>query len=322
MKKITFWLLFVLATIIPVCSLSAQSLKQGTISNVIRLTNDGVSYENPRWAPDGSKIAFTEYGFNGLFVMNPNGSGKTKLAGDNGIGFMYQWSADSYEILVRDIRYEQQYGEPKRCQAAWSIDMTGKKTRLTEDVSRMDQVAWRYSPNGDKKVISLDAKVIAHPTTKLSKSLASSLSNKESSNISLLVNAEGLSVINARGVKTLINDKPSFCPALSPDGKRIVFNELNDIYIINIDGSGKRRLTNGFNPVWVNNSQIIFEVSTDDGHVYTSSDLYMMNVNGTGFKALTATTDKMEMCPSVSPDGSKIVFISHNDGQIYSADLK
>ena len=307
---------------VSVSSLSAQTLKQGTISNVTRLTNDATSYENPRWSPDGSKIAFTEYGFNGLFVMNPDGLGKTKLAGDNGIGFMYQWSADSHEILVRDLRYEQQYGETKRCQAAWSIDMTGKKTRLTEDVSRMDQVAWRYSPNGDKKVISLDAKVIAHPTTKLSKSLATSLSNKTGSNISLLVNAEGLSVINARGTKTLINDKPSFCPALSPDGKKIAFNELNDIYIINIDGSGKRRLATGFNPVWVNDSQIVFEVSTDDGHVYTSSDLYMMNVNGTGLKALTATTNKMEMCPSISPDGSKIVFISHSDGQIYSADFK
>lgn len=300
----------------------AQILKEGTISNVTRLTNDGVAYENPRWSPDGSKIAFTECGFNGLYVMKPNGSDKTKLAGDNGIGFMYQWSADSHEILVRDLRYEQQFGAPKRCQAAWSIDMSGKKTRLTEDVSRMDQVAWIYSPTGEKKIISLDAKVIAQPSTKLSKSLAASLSNKASSNINLLVNAEGLSVVNARGVKTLINDKPSFCPALSPDGKKIVFNEINDIYIINIDGTGKRRLTTGFNPVWINDSQIVFEVSTDDGHVYTSSDLFMMNVNGSGLKALTATTDKMEMYPSVSPDGSKIVFTSHNDGQIYSADLK
>jgi dipeptidyl aminopeptidase/acylaminoacyl peptidase len=300
----------------------AQNLKVGQLSNVTRLTQDGVKYENPRWSPDGSKIAFTEYGYNSLFVMDQNGSNKSQLSNDKGVGFMFQWSADSREVLVRDIRFENTAGQVKRCQAAWSIDMTGNKTRMTEDVTRMEPAAWRYGINGEKKVISLDAKVISQPAKYLTKSVAATINSQAGVNISLIVNKEGLSVVNARGNKTLINNKPSFCPALSPDGTKIAFNEVNDIYIINIDGTGKQLLARGFNPTWANNNQIIFEKSTDDGHTYTSSDLYMINVNGSGLKALTTTSDKMEMCPCVSPDGSKVVFTSFTDGQIYTADLK
>ena len=91
---------------------------------------------------------------------------------------------------------------------------------------------------------------------------------------------------------------------------------------MNIDGTGKRVLDRGFNPYWVGNAQVVYEQSTDDGHTYTSSDLYIIGVNGTNKKALTSTADRMEMCPAVSADGSKIVFTSYNDGQVYCATLK
>ncbi|MBR5435603.1 MAG: hypothetical protein IK120_01935, partial [Muribaculaceae bacterium] len=53
---------------------SAQSLKQGTLSNVTKLTNDvAVKYENPQWSPDGTKVAYTEFGFEKLYVVNADG---------------------------------------------------------------------------------------------------------------------------------------------------------------------------------------------------------------------------------------------------------
>jgi Tol biopolymer transport system component len=47
-----------------------------------------------------------------------------------------------------------------------------------------------------------------------------------------------------------------------------------------------------------------------------------MNADGNNVKALTATSNRIEMNPCISPDGSKIVFTSFTDGQIYVADLK
>lgn len=313
--------LLMLSALIASQTLIAQDMKVGQLSNIQRLTNDNVKYENPQWSPNGSKIAFTEYGYNKLYVMNDKGTDKVQLSDGRGVGFMYQWSADSYQILVRDLRYERVGTQTQRRQAAWAIDLQGQKTRMTEDVARMEPAAWRYSAQGDVTVMALDAKVISSNKRKI-KRAAQAVKLNDNANISVIVNKDGLSVVNAAGEKKLLNSKPSFCPSISPDGTKIAFVEGNDVYIINVDGTGKKKMTRGFNPTWVNNSQIIFENSTDDGHTYTSSDLYIMNINGTNLKALTTTSDCMEMCPSVSPDGKRLVFTSFTDGQIYSADLK
>ncbi|MBR5436226.1 MAG: hypothetical protein IK120_05110, partial [Muribaculaceae bacterium] len=69
MKKFTLFLALAVGL-----TASAQSLKQGTLSNVTKLTNDvAVKYENPQWSPDGTKVAYTEFGFEKLYVVNADG---------------------------------------------------------------------------------------------------------------------------------------------------------------------------------------------------------------------------------------------------------
>ena len=300
--------------------ISAQQLKEGRLEGVKQLTNDNARYENPQWSPDGRYIAFTNYGYDNLYVMNADGSAQHRVSDKKGIGFRFQWSIDSREILGTDISRNLVAGKQVRRQAAWAFSLDGKAERLTQDVTRMTPAAWRYTTAGVKKVMSLDAPAVErneHVATAFVKRAAS-----KANNISFICDPEGLWVVDAQGNKKLINAGPSFCPALSPDGTRVVFNHVNNVCVMNIDGTGKRVLDRGFNPCWVGNAQVVYEQSTDDGHTYTSSDLYIIGVNGTNKKALTSTADRMEMCPAVSADGSKIVFTSYNDGQVYCATLK
>ena len=300
--------------------ISAQQLKEGRLEGVKQLTNDNARYENPQWSPDGRYIAFTNYGYDNLYVMNADGSAQHRVSDKKGIGFRFQWSIDSREILGTDISRNLVAGKQVRRQAAWAFSLDGKAERLTQDVARMTPAAWRYTTAGVKKVMSLDAPVVErneHVATAFVKRAAS-----KANNTSFICDPEGLWVVDAQGNKKLINAGPSFCPALSPDGTRVVFNHVNNVCVMNIDGTGKRVLDRGFNPCWVGNAQVVYEQSTDDGHTYTSSDLYIIGVNGTNKKALTSTADRMEMCPAVSADGSKIVFTSYNDGQVYCATLK
>ena len=300
--------------------ISAQQLKEGRLEGVKQLTNDNARYENPQWSPDGRYIAFTNYGYDNLYVMNADGSAQHRVSDKKGIGFRFQWSIDSREILGTDISRNLVAGKQVRRQAAWAFSLDGKAERLTQDVARMTPAAWRYTTAGVKKVMSLDAPAVErneHVATAFVKRAAS-----KANNTSFICDPEGLWVVDAQGNKKLINAGPSFCPALSPDGTRVVFNHVNNVCVMNIDGTGKRMLDRGFNPCWVGNAQVVYEQSTDDGHTYTSSDLYIIGVNGTNKKALTSTADRMEMCPAVSADGSKIVFTSYNDGQVYCATLK
>ncbi len=318
MKKILLTAAVLLATMV-----QAQELKQGSLSNVTRLTNDEVMYENPQWSPDGSKIAFTQYGCDELFVMKANGSEKKKISDASGVGYRFQWSADSREILVRDTRWESNNTAVElRRHAVWALDLDGNKVRLTKDAEYMQPAAWRYSASGVKTIVAPDAVVLQKRLKPLATGVAKDIAKLPANRVSFDWDSENLYLIDETGEKTIINEGPSFCPALSPDGKKVVFNQMDDVVVMNLDGTDKVVIGQGFHAAWVNNSQIVFERTTDDGHDYETGELYMANIDGSNIKQLTATSNNIEMQPQVSPDGKKIVFCSYNDGQIYIADFK
>ena len=87
----------------------------------------------------------------------------------------------------------------------------------------------------------------------------------------------------------------------------------DEIYIINSDGTGLKRLTN--NPAWdyhaswsPDGKKIAFNSSRDGNH-----EIYVMNSDGTEQKNLT-NNPATDFFPSWSPDGKKIAFSSNRGG--------
>ncbi len=113
-------------------------------------------------------------------------------------------------------------------------------------------------------------------------------------------------------------------PVWSPDGRKIAFTGYKDaglgngtwntdIYVMNPDGTSRRRLTrvpgNNSDASWSPDSQKIAFVNSGNG----ASEIYVMNANGTKQKRLThdgVRENKRE--PSWSPDGQSIAFV-YND---------
>jgi TolB protein len=98
-----------------------------------------------------------------------------------------------------------------------------------------------------------------------------------------------------------------FFAAVSPDGQRVAFRKdhegVSEIYVINADGTGERRITNlGFanEPAWAPDGQrLIFSAN---------SELYTVDVDGNGLTQLTNNT-VADGSAHWSPDGTKIALV-------------
>ena len=120
-------------------------------------------------------------------------------------------------------------------------------------------------------------------------------------------------------------------PNWSPDGERIVFassrhriwgipeSEVQNIYMMNPDGTGVTRLTESIyeetNPVWSpDGKKIAFDRRGNENYSWS---IYVMNADGSDVFQVTHNLMQDRYyghSPTWSPDGTKLAFVSDHDG--------
>jgi Tol biopolymer transport system component len=272
----------------------------------------------PAWSPDGRTIAFASRrdGNSELYVMNADGSGKRNLTRDRASDDYPTWSPDGRKIAFLRGRLQSRTmdvstwhpqpancsGSPRRCVFRWysyqlyvmNADGSGLR-RLTRNTVGTYRLVW--SPDG--RTIYFGR---------------------------YLVSTDG------SGARRLPYIPLSV--VWSPDGRRIAFvgnrsgNRLpgqlgpcckanSDIYVMNADGSGSRRLTHSaaydVEPAWSPDGRKIAFQSTK--RIGGNREIYVMNADGSGKRNLTRHPAR-DVRPSWSPDGRRIAFVSDRDGRL------
>ena len=263
----------------------------------------GRDSDQPRWSPDGSRIAFDsdrtdpdlgdDTVINDIFTMKPDGSGLRKLTKSVGLSGAPDYSPDGRLIVFG--YYD--FADPAR-QGIYVMDAVDGShlRRVTAHAAGLNDDSPSFSPDGKRLVFTRERDGFTKP-------------NGEVVEWGAAVHTVRL---DGAGVRRLTPwELRAWTVAnWSPDGSRLVFETenvvdgRNDAWIVGSDGSGLRNLTKpsavpgsqfeGFaDPVWSPDGRLILleytHWSLDPVEVFTSglatirpegTDLHYLNGDG------------------------------------------
>jgi Tol biopolymer transport system component len=276
-------------------------------------------YMHPVWSPDGSKIAFTESNYKGLWVIIPDGSNPVKISNETAAGWGFEWSADSKSILTRVAKFE----GPRRLNAVKYFDIANDNAvQLTEYKSFMPGLP--HWVDSDNNVLIFNKK---RPEKIESQKVVEGLNPDDFPQYTCFLKGTKIAVYNNQNgeIKTLdpLNAAGYLNPVISNNGNKIAFEEYGgNLYVMNLDGSNLTDLGIGFTPDWSpDDKKLVYTISEDDGYRFTASDIYIIDLDTKEKTNITNSAELLEMRPNWSPNGKSIVFDESNSGIIYLLEL-
>lgn len=298
------------------------------IKNIETITSEKYNV-SPTFSPDGKKIAITNLNFNGITVENITNYTKKTITEDEGAGFRFSWSPDSKAITY--LLRKNLDGHPINAIKIVEIE-NGKTFELTSPgigasmptFTQSSEVIysfkgilikrkWSDGTIGNEEVIAenIPANIII-PSPKNDKLV--------------IEDDNGIKIIDIDGKnkKTLVkNGENDFaCDAkVSLDGSKVLYANTvgykGHLFVYEIISEKITDLGEGYFGQWLPDGNVIYCITSNDGNINISSEIYVTSTDGSLKVKITNTPDQIEIQPTASPDGKSIAYRDDKFGKIY-----
>jgi Tol biopolymer transport system component/imidazolonepropionase-like amidohydrolase len=251
-------------------------------------TNMTADEHSPAWSPDGSSIAYVE----GRFIYSVDSAGqRVQLASiPNGTIRVPSWQRDGRGVVYQNN--------------ARQIVIGSQAVTIGEDifpfpVSWMPDGSFVYTADGKVRVRNADG---SNPRDI---SFAAAL---EVSRPVVQPKDFRLSARDRRPVQGI------YSPVMSPDGKKIAFTALNDVWLLDLANGSSRpqQLTNDtfieWTPSWSSDSNRLF--FTSDRHGGGLPEMYSIDLSSREVTRLSVTPSGTVVDAVVSPDGKSFAYVN------------
>ncbi|MFQ5676624.1 MAG: S9 family peptidase [bacterium] len=334
-RKIIFNCMILLTA--TVC-LSAQPSDKLTVD----LYLDWESVSNPLISPDGKTIIYTrritdkvnDKYESQIWIMNSNGSRHRFLVK----GSSPEWSPDGTRLAYIAN------GEPKSRQIFVRWMDSGESTQLTRIENTPSNLQW--SPDSKKIAFNMMDKGAKSWRVKMPAKPSGAKWVAEPRVIDRLGyrrDGRGYNPPGFRHIYTIPSDGGSprqitsgefndGAPQWTPDGSSIVFSGLRDpewdwawreseVYIVSLKDGTVRQLTDRKGPdsgplVSPNGKMIAYSGYDLSDDTYYVSQIYLMNIDGSGKRSLTADIDRRVRSFEWAKDNSGVYFATENQGKM------
>jgi Tol biopolymer transport system component len=276
---------------------------------------EGRYFMQPRWSPDGTLVAFTESNYQGIWVMNADGSSARQITDEAAAGFGLEWSSDSKALLSRVAKYEGIY----RYNAVKVFEVTTNEARLLTDYRTLMPGLPHWADDGKKVYMYNRDDLEIFDTGRNTPPFMKISAGKQIQFLKDDRIAVGDITTKTYRVLAPLAEAQYLNLSPSPDRKKFAFEVMGgNLYVMNVDGTGLVDLGEGHRPQWAPDSEyLVYMITEDDGHRYLASAIYIIRTDGSEKTRVTFTGDKIEMNPSWSVDGNKVAFDVMDEGAIY-----